>query len=220
MGAEPSAATVDVLHEGQRLDQPTFHRLYQVASERDPGLRAELVAGRVHLRDMTTSDEHGTPHGWLTVCLGVYAAQTPGTAISVTPTLVLEGVGGPEPDAILRRTPENGGRCVRDDRAILHGPPELVVEVSRTTVRTDLGGKYDDYQAAGVGEYLVHLVEQRGVRWWSRPTPEAGFEELAPDAGGVFRSRVFPGLWLDAHALLAGDGAALLATLQTGIAAR
>ena len=31
---------------------------------------------------------------------------------------------------------------------------------------------------------------------------------VAPDQDGLFRSRVFPGLWLDPAALLAGDRAA------------
>ena len=39
---------------------------------------------------------------------------------------------------------------------------------------------------------------------------------LAP-ADGIFRSVVFPGLWLDAAALLAGDRAKLLAVLQQGL---
>ena len=207
----------ETLREGQRLDQPTFHRLYEEASRSRPGLRAELIEGVVHFK-MSISRAHGRPHAALTTWLYTYDLATPGTESVITPTLILGRRSEPEPDLILRRLPESGGRCVADDRDILHGPPELAVEVSRTTAPLDLGGKFRDYQAAGVGEYLVLLVELGEVRWWGRPAPEAGFEELAPDAGGVFRSRVFRGLWLDAHALLADDGAALLATLQTGIA--
>ena len=209
----------ETLREGQRLDQPTFHRLYEQMSRSQPDFHAELIEGVVHFR-MSISRAHGRPHTFLTTWLNIYDMATPGTECVTAPTLVLGISSEPEPDLILRRLPESGGRCVADEHDILHGPPELAVEVSRTTVARDLGGKFRDYQAAGVGEYLVLLVELGEVRWWGRPAPEAGFEELAPDAGGVFRSRVFPGLWLDAHALLAGDGAALLATLQTGIAAR
>jgi hypothetical protein len=36
-------------------------------------------------------------------------------------------------------------------------------------------------------------------------------------ADGVLRSRVFPGLWLDAAGLLAEDGARVLTTLQEGL---
>ena len=44
----------------------------------------------------------------------------------------------------------------------------------------------------------------------------AHFERMLPDAQGIYRSEVFPGLWLDAPALLRGDLAAVLACLQEG----
>ena len=34
----------------------------------------------------------------------------------------------------------------------------------------------------------------------------------------ILRSKIFPGLWLDAQALLAGDGVKLMASLQAGLA--
>ena len=40
------------------------------------------------------------------------------------------------------------------------------------------------------------------------------------DAAGIFRSVRFPGLWLDSAALLRGDLAAVLQTLQRGLQAR
>ncbi len=44
------------------------------------------------------------------------------------------------------------------------------------------------------------------------------YPSLPLEADGTLRSRVFPGLWLDPAALWAGDAAALLATLQRGLA--
>jgi hypothetical protein len=38
------------------------------------------------------------------------------------------------------------------------------------------------------------------------------------DADGLFRSRIFPGLWLDPQALLAHDRRRLRATLDLGLA--
>jgi hypothetical protein len=43
------------------------------------------------------------------------------------------------------------------------------------------------------------------------------FEETFPD-DGLLRSQVFPGLWLDAQALLEFDGRRMLAALQQGLA--
>jgi hypothetical protein len=41
---------------------------------------------------------------------------------------------------------------------------------------------------------------------------------LKPDREGIWKSRVFPGLWLDGPALLARDTVRLVATLQKGLA--
>ena len=44
------------------------------------------------------------------------------------------------------------------------------------------------------------------------------FEPLLADPDGMFRSRVFPGLWLDPAALFRNDKPALIAALQRGLA--
>ena len=41
---------------------------------------------------------------------------------------------------------------------------------------------------------------------------------MAPDSEGVYRSSVFPGLWLDSKALFKDDLAKMLETLQKGLA--
>ena len=41
---------------------------------------------------------------------------------------------------------------------------------------------------------------------------------LKPDADGLIRSEVFPGLWLHVEALLQGNLAEVLSALQQGIA--
>jgi hypothetical protein len=46
---------------------------------------------------------------------------------------------------------------------------------------------------------------------------ERRHERLSATDDGVLRSRTFPGLWLHAEALLRGDLAAVLASLQAGI---
>jgi len=45
-----------------------------------------------------------------------------------------------------------------------------------------------------------------------------GFVELTPGADGIWRSEFFPGLWLDAEALLRGDAAGVLQVLDRGLA--
>jgi hypothetical protein len=59
-------------------------------------------------------------------------------------------------------------------------------------------------------------VLEQAVDWF---VLRAGhYERLVPDAPGVLRSEVFPGLWLDTAALLRGDIAAVLAIVHQGLA--
>lgn len=44
------------------------------------------------------------------------------------------------------------------------------------------------------------------------------YQEMSADADGILRSRVFPGLWLHANALLQLDGATVMDVLRQGLA--
>ncbi len=46
---------------------------------------------------------------------------------------------------------------------------------------------------------------------------EGEYISLTPDAEGIIRSQVFPGLWLSVSALLGGDMPQVITTLQTGL---
>jgi len=54
------------------------------------------------------------------------------------------------------------------------------------------------------------------VDWFA--LSEGVYEAMQPDADGVLRSEVFPGLWLPVDALWAGDLARMLQVLQQGLA--
>jgi Uma2 family endonuclease len=71
--------------------------------------------------------------------------------------------------------------------------------------------------AHGVREYLVWSVDDQRLDWWERQDDQ--FVIIPLDADGMARSRLFPGLWLDARALLEGDLAAVIAGVATGLAA-
>jgi len=76
--------------------------------------------------------------------------------------------------------------------------------------------KLNVYRRNGVREYLVWRVQDKQIDWFSLRSGE--FEPLAVDAAGILRSEVFPGLWLDAAALVCGDMRRVLAVVQQGIA--
>jgi Uma2 family endonuclease len=89
------------------------------------------------------------------------------------------------------------------------------VEVASSSESIDLHRKRRDYERAGVLEYVVVVLRQHVVRWFV--LQDGAYREVVADASGIFKSTVFPGLWLDAPALLRLDGQQVMATLQRGI---
>ena len=61
------------------------------------------------------------------------------------------------------------------------------------------------------------LMREREIRW--HRLSRTGYRLVAPDAGMCWKSKTFPGLWLDGAAMLANDSAKVLATLMQGLQA-
>ena len=89
------------------------------------------------------------------------------------------------------------------------------MEAAASSVSLDVREKLASYRRAGVREYIVWRTEDETVDWWALEEDE--FRPLPAEADGTLRSRVFPGLWLDVRALLAGDGPRVMAKLQEGL---
>jgi Uma2 family endonuclease len=120
----------------------------------------------------------------------------------------------PQPDSDLRILPEYGGASSIQGRYAA-GAPELVAEVSQTSADIDLGEKKQLYRSAGVREYLVLLLARRELRWYR--LAGNSYKLVSVPRDGILRSHVFPGLWLDVAALLAGDMAQVLKVLNQGL---
>lgn len=149
----------------------------------------------------------------LSVWLGTYRLATPFCQSGSKATwLMLESA--PQPDVFLRVLPEVGGQS-REDGNYAAGAPELAIEVAVSTASYDLHQKLRLYRVAGVREYLVLVVRKPEIRW--HKLVESDYKILAPDSARVFRSEVFPGLWLNGPAFLKGDMPAVMATLQEGL---
>jgi hypothetical protein len=114
----------------------------------------------------------------------------------------------------LRIRPEYGGQSYYEGKYI-KGPPEFLAEISYTTRTLDLGPKKGDYQRTGVREYLVVSVARRELHWFRFPRGS-----ITPDAQGIYKSRVFPGLWIDGQALLDLNSERVIEVLQLGLASR
>jgi Uma2 family endonuclease len=197
------------LVEGQRLDQPTFHTLYEATP---PGTRAELIDGVVYMPS-PVGLEHGEAQAALIAWLVYYAEKTPGVRAMVNATTILGWKSEPEPDGLLRILPARGGRT-SDERGFVHGPPELLAEIAKTTRYIDLGPKLGDYERAGVLEYIVRAIDPDEVYWFGQEQGALVQRPVGHD--GLYRSSVFPGLWLDPIALLKGDTQRLREVVDLG----
>jgi Uma2 family endonuclease len=197
------------LGAGDRLTRDQFFRLWEMHPEIE---RAELIGGVVYMPSPVSLD-HGEIEDDVGGWIFEYRTATPGTASGTNATaIMLEDA--PQPDRHLRILPECGGKSWREGK-YLRGAPELMAEVSLSSASYDLHQKYDLYEQAGVQEYLAVLVYEREIRW--HVLVESRFEVMPPDADGIWRSRAFPGLWLDGEALLQRDIAKVLATLRNGL---
>jgi Uma2 family endonuclease len=179
--------------------------------------KAELIEGVVHMPS-PVRDEHSSSQFDLITCLGLYRLCTPGVAGGDNGTLRLDIDNEPQPDGFLRILETHGGQTRIDAEGYVVGAPELVVEVSVSRVSIDLHSKLNVYRRNGAKEYLVWRVLERELDWFI--LRDGAYQRIEPTSKGLYKSEVFPGLWLDAPALLRGDGRAVLAAANKGLASR
>ncbi|MEO8495462.1 MAG: Uma2 family endonuclease [Planctomycetota bacterium] len=199
------------LRAGDRLTRDEFERRYRSMQNVKT---AELIEGVVHMPSPVSNENHGAPHAKLIGWLIAYESHTPGVEASDNATVRLDWDNEPQPDALLRIVPKSGGQS-GDDAGYIAGGPEWVGEVAASSVSYDLYDKKEAYRRNGVREYLVWRVEDRAIDWF---VLRGGSYEMLPRGDdGIYRSEVFPGLWLDANALLAGNTRQVLDVLNIGI---
>src|SRR5690349_19734032 len=120
---EPPKRFVPPFENGDRMDQKTFHALYE---QTPPGFKAELIGGGVHLPSPVTF-RHSRPHGVVGTWLGLYAAETEGTEAYTDTTMIMATDSEPQPDQSLIVSPEAGGQMRVNANDYLVGAPELAV---------------------------------------------------------------------------------------------
>jgi hypothetical protein len=207
-----SIGQIPPLENGDQLTRDEFERRYAAMPEVK---KAELIEGVVYMGSPVRADGHGEQHFDLVTFLGIYKFASPGVRAADNATVRLDLDNEPQPDAALYVDPSCGGQCRLTDGYITDGP-ELVGEVASSSVSIDLGIKFHVYRRNGVREYIVWRVRDRAVDWFILRNGQ--FDRLAPGTDGIYRSEVFPGLWLDVTALLAGDLPRVNQVLQQGLA--
>jgi len=209
----PLAAPVSTppLIEGDCLTSDEFLRRWEAM----PDLwRAELIDGIVYMPS-PVSRKHDGCQSFLVVWLGIYASSTPGCFPSAEATWRMGKRDTPQPDAALRILPEYGGQAgVEGDYHA--GAPELIAEAAISSFAKDFAPKKRLYERMGVREYLIAVPLDEQL-FAFRLSP-GGYEEIALDSDGIFRSSVFPGLWLGPGALWSLDLPRMNAVLQRGLA--
>jgi Uma2 family endonuclease len=207
-----SAVAEPLLYDGQRLDLRTFHKLYSRMPE---DFHAELVDGVVFLMNMPLYSDHAEPDSNMIGILFTYSIETPGTTVRNNVTTRFAPDSEVQPDSCLLIQPEYGGQSGKDEQGATIDAPELIVEIADSTLQLDLYSKKLVYEKAGAREYLVFDVPNRKFHWFA--LADGRFEPLGIGPDGVFRSRAFPGLWLDEAAFVQSDFLAVVATLRRGL---
>jgi hypothetical protein len=197
------------LKTGERLTQSEFHRRYQQQPEH---VKAELIGGVVY-EASPLRRPHAIYHPELSCAFCLYKGATPGVELLDNATTILGPASEPQPDLGLRILPEYGGRSATTPDDYVSGAPELLAEVAHSSLKFDPEPKFKDYRQAGALEYVVWSIEESELYWF-----DFRKDNQVRPSKGIYRSRVFPGLWIDRQALLSRDTARLAAVVQQGIA--
>jgi Uma2 family endonuclease len=200
------------LQTGDRLTRDEFERRY---TRMHDVKKAELIEGVVYMPSPVNQKKHAGPHSDLVTWMGNYRASTPGVLTGDNGTVRLDLDNEPQPDAMLFIEPEHGGQTSYDREGYLEGAPELVAEVAASSVSYDLHDKLQAYRRNGVREYIVWRVLDEELDWFI--LREGRYDRLEPE-DGVIKSIAFPGLWLDAAALIRGELSTVLTRLNEGLA--
>jgi Putative restriction endonuclease len=200
---------IEPLVAGDNLTQDEFLRRWEAMPQIK---RAELIGGIVYMPSPLSSD-HAEME--IRVChwLGHYTMYTPGCRAGSNATwLMLED--SPQPDVHLRMGSSVGAKW-KEKGENLEGAPEFITEICVTSAAYDLHQKLDLYRSAGVKEYVTVLVIDQEVRW--HRLVRKNYKLVPASREGTYRSEVFPGLWLDAPALLEGNMLKVIETLERGL---
>lgn len=204
--------TIPPLESGDRLTRHEFERRYTAMPD---NRKAELIEGIVYMASPLRFRSHGEPHANLIGWLWNYKITVPGLILGDNSTVRLDLDNEPQPDVVLFFDKKNGGQaCISEDDYI-EGAPELVAEVAASSASNDLHDKKNAYRRNGVLEYIVWQVFENKLDWFYLQNGE--YVSLEPDKDGIIKSNIFPGLWLAASALLAGEMTKVLQVLQQGL---
>lgn len=206
-------SAVPTLTLGDRLTRSEFERRYEVMPNPN---KAELVDGCVQIRSMAQWPLRANAVGRLISWSGYYVSFTPFLIGARNATIRIDGNSEVQPDATILVDPAQGGQSIVGADDFIERAPEWLAEVSGASSDLDLHTKLAVYRRNGVRECVVWRVLDQQIDWFSLRSGE--FVPLKADGAGILCSEAFPGLWLDAPALIRGDMPRVLEVVQQGLA--
>lgn len=210
--AELHEIPIPPLRTGDRMSRTEYAAIYEPLPT---DFRAQLIEGVVYLSG-PVKYSHGSATSRLTGLVGMYSGWTKGVSGSLHPTIRLDEMNEPEPDAVLLIDADHGGQTFTPPEDFLTGPPEWIGEVVETRDALEFGPKWNAYARNGVREYVVWCLEDQSITWFI--LRDGRYEARTPDADGVVRSDVFPGLWLDVVAMIEDNFPRLKVVIEQGLA--
>jgi hypothetical protein len=209
---QPKTHGIPPLENGDHLTRDEFERRYDAMPELK---KAELLQGVVFMPSPVRADAQEEPHANLLWWTNAYKVATPFVRNSADATVRLDDDNEPQPDATLFIESAYGGQAALDLDGYIEGAPEWTGEVTASSASYDLHWKMEVYRQFGVREYLVWRVLDEEFDWFI--LKRGRYEEMQP-VRGILKSKVFPGLWLHAKAMLDDDLPKALAVLNQGLA--
>ena len=126
-----------------RILQKEFRARYEKSGLRKAG----LVQGKVRMPSPVSGTYLAVPHNELLGWFGTYKAYSPNVEVGNNTSVILDANNEVQPEALL---PKKDGACIMDANEHLQGPPELVGEISNTTLNFDTNEKKEVRKRCGV----------------------------------------------------------------------
>lgn len=191
LGPQPTAPVRPARRRHAWRPVPTRMTYEEFLAWADEDTLAEWVDGEV-IMTSPASLKHQEILKFLGQILSLHLEHSQAGRVILAPFQMRLGRSGREPDLLFVRH----DHAERLKRTYLDGPADLVVEiVSPESAGRDRGEKFYEYQAAGIPEYWLLDPEAQRAEFYQLDA-QGQYQFAAPDAEGIYRSAVLPGLWL------------------------
>ncbi|HEY7357972.1 MAG TPA: Uma2 family endonuclease [Ktedonobacterales bacterium] len=171
--------------------QPPYMTYEEFLNWADEDTLAEWVDGAIVMTG-PASRRHQKIVNFLVALLSTFSELHDLGEVIDGPFQMKLGRSGREPDLLFVAR----AHLERFKQTYLDGPADLVVEVvSPESAGRDRGDKFYEYREAGIPEYWLIDPQLQQAEFYQLDA--AGlYQNIAPDASGIYRSRARPGFWL------------------------